>query len=150
MLLSYSCGGRPVSYAMPLPVKVTCFFEPVVLDKGTFMERWRAYDGGDSETQETFSSGRQITPDLMAAVRSTALPALHLGLATDIDTATTATACGTFKTGTMAADGITPLVIGTMMRLEADAGNNRFRITVRSKNKIVALGLVDAIKTVLM
>lgn len=98
--LSYSCGGRPaVAYAIPLPVKVTCFFDPIVLDKGTFMDRWKAIDGGESETQETFLAGRQVTPDLLAALRSSILPSLHLGMATDIDSATTATACGAFKTG---------------------------------------------------
>ena len=32
--LSYSCGGRPATvYSVPLPVKATSFFEPVVLEK---------------------------------------------------------------------------------------------------------------------
>ena len=148
--LSYSCGGSPlITYNIPLPVKVTSFFSPIVLDKNVFMERWKLMSGPDEEIQETFSSKRSIDADFMQNLRASVLPALNVGLATDIDSATTATGSSTFKTGTMGPDGVTPIIVGAMMRLEADVASSRIRITVHSKNKSVGAGLVSTVKAVL-
>ena len=114
-----------------------------------FLDRWKSIEGPDSETQETFTSSRPITQDLIASIRGNIFVSMRLGLATDIDTSTTATACATFRTGTMGPDGVTPLVIGAMIRLEADVAGGRFRVTIRCKNAAVAFSLKDAIKSVL-
>lgn len=148
--LSYSCGGSPmVTYNIPLPVKVTAFFTPITLDKNVFMERWKAINGADEEIQETFSSSQPISAEFMQSLRNSILPNLNIGMATDIDSATTATGCSTFRTGSMGPDGVTPIVIGAMMRLEADVASGKFRITVHSKNKAVGAGLLSVVKSVL-
>ena len=85
----------------------------------------------------------------MQNLRNSILPNLNIGMATDIDSATTATGSSLFRTGTMGPDGATPNVVGAMMRLEADVASGRFRITVHSKSKVVGAGLVSTIKTVL-
>lgn len=113
------------------------------------MDRWKSIEGPDSELQETFTSSRTVTPELIASIRGNIFAAMHLGLATDIDTANTATACATFRTGTMGPDGATPLVIGAMIRLEADPNGGRFRVTIRCKNTTVATSLKEAVKSVL-
>ena len=148
--MAYSCGGSPlIQYNVPLPLKITSFFQPITLDKNVFMERWKAINGADEEIQETFSSSQPISADLMNNLRSSILPNLNIGMATDIDSATTATGCSTFRTGSMGPDGVTPIVVGAMMRLEADVASGRFRITVHSKNKTVGMGLVSTIKSLL-
>ena len=150
LTLSYSCGGNPqVTYNIPLPLRVTSFFTPIVLDKNVFMDRWKAINGPDEEIQETFSSNQTISADFMQNLRNSILPNLNIGMATDIDSATTATGSSLFRTGTMGPDGATPNVVGAMMRLEADVASGRFRITVHSKSKVVGAGLVSTIKTVL-
>ena len=149
--LSYTCTSRnPVKLQLSLPLTVTSFFEPITLEKNDFMESWKAIEGPGTEVQETFASGQQITPELINNIRSSILPSLHLGMASGIDTPTTATASGTFKTGTMAADGVTPLVIRSLMRLEADSNSGKFRITVRCKNAVVAVSLKNTIKSTLI
>jgi AP-2 complex subunit alpha len=133
-------------YPLRLPITATCFFEPIVLDKNDFMQRWKALEGEDKEVQEVFTSGQPITPQLIQSIRSVHAPALHLGLGVGLDTDTTVTACASFRTGTPNPEGGGNLSIGAMMRLEGDAAGGRFRITVRTKHKQISLALKNVIK----
>ena len=110
------------------------------------MPRWKALEGEDREVQEVFSSAVPITAQLMQEIRSVYAPALHLGLATGLDTDLTVTGCASFRTGTPAPEGGGNISIGVMMRLEADISGNRFRVTVRAKHKLISMALKNVLK----
>ena len=48
--------------------------------------------------------------------------------------------------GTMGPDGVTPVIVGVMVRIEADYNGGRFRVTVRSSVQSIAQALKNAIK----
>lgn len=147
LTVSFSIGQRRYSYPMKLPLTASAFFEPVTLDKGDYMSRWKALEGGEQEQQEVFSSSIPITPNYVNAVRSKCIPGLKLGLATGLDTDFTATACCSFRTGTAAPDGSGNISIGALMRIEGDAASNRFRITVRAKHPEIAKAIKNIVKS---
>lgn len=133
-------------YPLRLPIAATCFFEPIVLEKNDFMQRWKALEGEDKEVQEVFTSGQPISSQLIQTIRSVHVPALHLGLGVALDTELTVTACASFRTGTPNPEGGGNVSIGAMMRLEGDASGGRFRITVRAKHKHISLALKNVMK----
>lgn len=133
-------------YPLRLPITATCFFDPVVLEKNDFMQRWKALEGEDKEVQEVFTSSQPLNPQLIQSIRGTLMPALHLGLGVGLDSDFTVTACGSFRTGTPNPEGGGNISVGTMMRLEGDAAGGRFRITVRSKHKAISLALKNVLK----
>jgi len=101
----------------------------------------------DKEVQEIFTS--QVTPlnsNVIALIRKNVITNLHITIAEGMDNELTITGCGTFKTGTMGPDGATPIVVGAMVRMEADVAGGRFRITVRSSAGSIAKALRDSIK----
>ena len=97
--LSFSCGRESFRVPLTLPVTVSSFFEPMPLDKATYMTRWKALEGADREAQEVFSSGRPVTAELVAGVRGAMFSALRIAPATELDNDFTATGCATLKTG---------------------------------------------------
>jgi AP-2 complex subunit alpha len=134
------------AYPLRLPITATCFFEPVVLEKGDFMQRWKALEGEDKEVQEVFVSAQPLNAQLVQTIRTLFMPALHMGLGVGLDTEMTVTACASFRTGTPNPEGGGNISVGTMMRLEGDAAGGRFRITVRSKHKAISLALKNVLK----
>jgi hypothetical protein len=137
------------SYTLPLPLSIAAFAEPIVVEKADYMARWKSLEGEDREVQEVFAAAPNMpmSADLMAKVRASLFPALHLGLAPGLDSDTTATACCSLRTGTLAQDGATPISVGTMLRLEADLGSGRYRITVRAKHPTVAHAFKALVKS---
>jgi AP-2 complex subunit alpha len=133
-------------YPLRLPITATCFFDPVVLEKNDFMQRWKALEGEDKEIQEVFTSAQPLSPQLIQTIRTLFVPALHLGLGVGLDTDLTVTACASFRTGTANPEGGGTISVGTMMRLEGDAAGGRFRITVRAKHKAICLALKNVLK----
>jgi len=56
------------------------------------------------QVQEIFTVPSPISlPDTMARVKATVIPALHIGVAAELDTDATCTGCCSFRTGTCAA-----------------------------------------------
>lgn len=140
--------GTRNKYELPLrlPLVASAFFDPVVLDKNNFMQRWKALEGEDKEVQEVFTSSAPVTTQLLQNIRNLYAPALHLGLGQGLDTDFSITACASFRTGTPNPEGGGTIAIGTMMRLEGDAAGNRFRVTIRAKHKTVAVALKNVLK----
>eukprot|EP00604_Paraphysomonas_vestita_P001033 CAMPEP_0174821540 /NCGR_PEP_ID=MMETSP1107-20130205/9052_1 /TAXON_ID=36770 /ORGANISM="Paraphysomonas vestita, Strain GFlagA" /LENGTH=853 /DNA_ID=CAMNT_0016038711 /DNA_START=353 /DNA_END=2914 /DNA_ORIENTATION=- len=151
MIVSFTEVTRGIktrySYPLRLPITATSFFEPIVLEKNDFMQRWKALEGEDKEVQEVFTSSQPISSQLIQSVRANLAPALHLGLGVGLDTDFTVTACASFRTGTPNPEGGGNISVGTMMRLEGDAAGGRFRITVRSKHKAISLALKNVVKS---
>lgn len=145
--VSFVNNNRSYAYTLQIPILATHFFEPIVLNKETYMSRWKLLEGSNKEVQEVFASC--VTPlneSVISAIKKNVLPNLHIGIAEGMDGATTMTGCGTFRTGTLGPDGA-PLVVGAMVRVEADVAGGRFRCTIRSAQGLVAKGLMNAIKS---
>lgn len=144
--VSFTCGRSNFSYNLRLPISAAAFFEPLTLDKNTYMARWKSMEQDKQcESQEVYTSKLAITPELISAMRSKLYPKLKIGIANELDTPTAITGCCTFRTGTKGPDG-NLIVVGALVRLEGDPSQNRFRVTVRAKHPIIA----QAIKTILI
>jgi hypothetical protein len=85
----------------------------------------------------------------LSHVRSTIIPALHIGAAIGLDSDSTVTGSCSFQTGTVGADG-SLISVGAMMRLEADIAQNRFRLTVRAKHPLIVSALRSIIQAQLV
>lgn len=147
LTVSFSVGQKRYSYPMKLPLTASAFFEPVILDKGNYMSRWKALEGGEQEQQEVFVSAIPISPNYVNAVRSKCIPGLKFGIATGLDNDLTVTACCSFRTGTPAPDGSGNISVGALMRIEGDAASNRFRITIRAKHPKIAVAIKNIVKS---
>jgi hypothetical protein len=111
------------------------------------MQRWTLLDGSDM--QEIFTTSKTVDQAFVDNIRTNIFPILHLGLADGLDASTpSATGSAAFKTGTQGPDGQL-IQVGVMTRIEADIANARFRVTIRSKNQIVATALMSQLKTFL-
>jgi hypothetical protein len=145
----FKYSGGACTYNLPMPFSIASFLEPIVVEKADYMARWKSLEGENREAQEVFMSapGRPVSADLMTSIRSTLFPALHLALAPGLDSESTATACCSLRTGTLAQDGASTVSVGAMLRLEADFAQGRYRLTVRAKHPTVAIALKALIKS---
>lgn len=146
--LTFSVGQAPYKYPLKLPCVANSFFEALQTDSETFMTRWKAITGEGSEVQEIFNSSRKLTSEFMSQLRSTYFAGLHLGGVSGLDKDNTATGSGSFRTGTVGADG-NMIAVGALLRLEANFAQNCFRITVRAKHPLVAQAVKNTIKMIL-
>lgn len=146
--LTFNIGQAPYKYPITLPVHVNSFFEALPTDREVYMSRWNSITGEGLEAQEIFFSSKPVTPQLLIYIRSVIFQGLHLGVATGLDKENTATGSASFRTGTAGPDGH-PIAVGVMMRLEGDAANGRFRVTIRGKHALLVQGLKAVIKAIL-
>lgn len=145
--VAFTVGGQNYLYPLRLPIVATSFFEPAILDNTNFMQRWGALAGPEREVQEVFQAGKPITAEYMTELRQVLVQALRIGEGQGLDaTPFTFTGAATFRTGTLGPDGVTKVSVGCMMRLEANAAANAFRITARAVHGRVAEGLRNVIK----
>jgi hypothetical protein len=126
-----------------LPVNAASFFEPLPTDKATYMARWKALE---NEVQEVFVCARPIDGAALAHMRNVVFPGLRVGFAAELDaTEKTATGSVSFRTGTLGPDGAA-ISVGAMIRVEADPGQNRYRVTIRAKHPKVSNALKQIVK----
>lgn len=142
MDVSFTVQGSTYRYPLTVPVTTLSFCEPLPCDKATYMQRWQAITGEGTEAQQVFSAARPVNPDALNYIRNVLVPAMHLGLAEGLDNEKTVTGCLTFTTGTIGGDG-KPAVVGALMRLEGDPGQNKYRVTVRSKQGPIAQAIKE-------
>ena len=147
--VKYTCFGRAQTLDMYLPVTTTSFCDIAVHTKDDYMARWKALDApAGAQVQETFSAGAAlgaITDALLTKLRTGLLPKLKMGLVEGMDGPNSITCCSAFRTGTPGPDG-QPISVDAYVRVEADRGGNRFRVTVRSKNQKIATGILQVLK----
>jgi hypothetical protein len=146
--LSFNIGQAPYKYPITLPIHVNSFFEALPTDRDTYMNRWKSITGEGLEAQEIFYSAKPVTPQLVAYIRATIFQGLHLGVAAGLDNDNTATGSASFRTGTAGPDG-NMIAVGVMLRLEGDAANGRFRVTIRGKHVMIVQALKTVIKAIL-
>jgi AP-2 complex subunit alpha len=138
--LAFTCKGVHHEYQISLPISVCSFCEPLPMDKATYMARWKAITAEGTENQLVFSARKTVNGDLLNFIKTNLFVNSKIGIAEGLDNDRTATGSCTFLTGTAGADG-KRIAVGTLMRLEGDPANNKFRITVRATHPTVSLGL---------
>ena len=127
--------GEVHDYPLRLPLVVTSFMEPVNLDPGAFMQRWKSLEGPERECQEVLklspaSSG--IDEGYMDRVANVIVDGLKFGRCKGVDpTPWTVSAAGTFRTGAKDMNG-NNINVGCLVRIEANPKANAFRVTTRT------------------
>ena len=126
--------GEQHDYPLRLPLVATCFMEPVNLDPGAFMQRWKSLEGPDRECQEVMKlppnfSG--IDENYMDRVSKIIVDGLKFGHCDGVDpTPWTVSGAATFRTGAKDANG-NNINVGCLVRVEANPKANAFRVTTR-------------------
>jgi len=126
--------GERHDYPLRLPLVATCFMEPVNLDPGAFMQRWKSLEGPDRECQDLLkvpaTSG--IDEAYMDRVVNIIADGLKFGHCDGVDaTPWTVSGAATFRTGAKDANG-NNINVGCLVRVEANPKANAFRITTRT------------------
>ena len=136
----FACAGTNYRLPLLLPVAVCAFFAPhSIADKAAYMERWKAIAGEGTEQQSVFASARPVNAALMTHLKTVLLPSMHLAMAEGLDSEKTATCSGDFQMS----GGSAPVPV--LMRLESDAVQQKFRVTVRAGQAKVAVALKSLI-----
>lgn len=127
--------GERHDYPLRLPLVATCFMEPVNLDPGAFMQRWKSLEGQNRECQEVMrlppnSSG--IDEAYMERVSNIIENGLKFGRCKGVDpTPWTVSGAATFRTGAKDVNG-NNINVGCLVRVEANPKANAFRVTTRT------------------
>eukprot|EP01082_Thalassiosira_pseudonana_P014360 g12945.t1 g12945 contig7:511639-514668(+) len=127
--------GEHHDYPLRLPLVATCFMEPVNLDPGAFMQRWKSLEGEERECQEVMklpptSSG--IDEEYMDRVSKIIVDGLKFGRCHGVDpTPWTVSGAATFRTGATDMNG-NNINVGCLIRVEANPKANAFRVTTRT------------------
>jgi hypothetical protein len=72
----------------------------IYINKNTNIYRWKSLEAEKTESQEIFQLTKKIDSAYLSHVRSTIIPALHIGAAIGLDSDTTVTGSCSFQTGT--------------------------------------------------
>ncbi|OQS04089.1 AP-2 complex subunit alpha [Thraustotheca clavata] len=143
MTVTYSFNGQFTTFDLKLPCVATCFLEPVKLTNDDFTKRWAALEGQGREQQEVFASSTKL--DAQANIKLLT-DTMKFGLGVDASGALAL--AGTFRTGTAAPTG-DKISVGCLVRLEANAQANSYRLTVRAVHPDVSVAVKNILKGVL-
>mmetsp|Transcript_20307 Transcript_20307/g.46068 ORF Transcript_20307/g.46068 Transcript_20307/m.46068 type:complete len:985 (-) Transcript_20307:533-3487(-) len=134
MRVSFESEGQMYDYPLRLPIVATCFMEPVSLDPGAFMNRWKSLEGQDRECQEVVkaSPSSPVTEETMAKIAGIVTNGLHFSRCLGCDpTPWTVSGAATFRTGAMDANG-NNINVGCLIRVEANPQAGAYRVTTRT------------------
>eukprot|EP00934_Nitzschia_sp_Nitz4_P008342 Nitzschia sp. Nitz4//scaffold55_size114948//11408//14736//NITZ4_003882-RA/size114948-snap-gene-0.166-mRNA-1//1//CDS//3329554473//8332//frame0 len=127
--------GETHEYPLRLPIVATCFMEPVTLEPGAFMQRWKSLEGNDRECQEVVKappSSPQIDEDYMKRITHIITDGLKFGRCAGCDpTPWTVSGAATFRTGSKDVNG-NNINVGCLVRVEANPQAGAFRVTTRT------------------
>ena len=122
--------GERHEYPLRLPVVATCFMEPVTLEPGAFMQRWKSLEGQDRECQEIVKAppnAPQIDEDYMRRISLIITDGLKFGRCQGCDpTPWTVSGAATFRTGAKDVNG-NYINVGCLVRVEANPQAGAFR-----------------------
>jgi len=128
-------NGECHEYPLRLPIVATCFMEPVTLDSGAFMQRWKSLDGQDRECQEVVKAPPNSPPideEYMERIASIVTDGLKFGRCPGCDpTPWTVSGAATFRTGARDGSG-NNINVGCLVRVEANPQAGAFRVTTRT------------------
>ncbi|KAL3826811.1 hypothetical protein ACHAXA_000637 [Cyclostephanos tholiformis] len=142
--------GEQHDYPLRLPLVVTCFMEPVNLDPGAFIQRWKSLEGPDRECQEVMklpsSASSGIDEGYMDRIASVVVDGLKFGRCNGVDpTPWTVSGAATFRTGAKDMNGHN-INVGCLLRIEANPKANAFRVTTRTLHPLCS----QAIKNIVL
>lgn len=127
--------GEIHEYPLRLPIVATCFMEPVTLEPGAFMQRWRSLEGQDRECQEVVKAppnAPAIDEEYMTRISNIITDGLKFGRCQGCDpTPWTVSGAATFRTGSKDANG-NNINVGCLVRVEANPQAGAFRVTTRT------------------
>jgi AP-2 complex subunit alpha len=130
-----TADGECHEYPLRLPVVATCFMEPVTLEPGAFMQRWKSLEGQERECQEVVKTPPDSPPideEYMERVAAIVTDGLKFGRCTGCDpTPWTISGASTFRTGAKDVNG-NPINVGCLLRVEANPQAGAFRVTTRT------------------
>jgi len=138
-----AAGG--VRYVLPLrlPAMPHSFCGPVPMDMPNFITKWKALEGEERQAQHTFDAGAGGVS--VAAARSLVSDQLHLAVVPEMDpSANAVTAAGTFRTGSTTPTGAA-IAVGVLLRIEGNPAANKYRVTVRATNGVVAQAIKNVV-----
>lgn len=127
--------GEVHEYPLRLPIVATCFMEPVTLEPGAFMQRWKSLEGNDRECQEVVKAPPNAPPideEYMDRISHIITDGLKFGRCEGCDpTPWTISGAATFRTGSKDAKG-NNINVGCLVRVEANPQAGAFRVTTRT------------------
>ncbi|KAL7567791.1 hypothetical protein ACA910_000543 [Epithemia clementina (nom. ined.)] len=127
--------GELHEYPLRLPIVATCFMEPVTLEPGAFMQRWRSLEGQDRECQEVVKAPPNAPPideEYMKRIAQIVTDGLKFGRCPGCDpTPWTVSGAATFRTGAKDMNG-NNINVGCLVRVEANPQAGAFRVTTRT------------------
>lgn len=127
--------GTKHEYPLRLPIVATCFMEPVILEAGAFMQRWKSLEGQERECQEIVKAPQnapEIDEEYMERIVSIVTDGLKFGRCKGCDpTPWTVSGAATFRTGSKDKNG-NHINVGCLFRVEANPQARAFRVTTRT------------------
>mmetsp|Transcript_3615 Transcript_3615/g.4535 ORF Transcript_3615/g.4535 Transcript_3615/m.4535 type:complete len:1048 (+) Transcript_3615:78-3221(+) len=127
--------GVKHEYPLRLPIVATCFMEPVTLEPGAFMQRWKSLEGQERECQEVVKApptSPAIDEDYMRRISLIITDGLKFGRCQGCDpTPWTVSGAATFRTGAKDLNG-NNINVGCLVRVEANPQAGAFRVTTRT------------------
>ncbi|EED89287.1 alpha subunit of tetrameric clathrin adaptor complex AP1, partial [Thalassiosira pseudonana CCMP1335] len=118
--------GEHHDYPLRLPLVATCFMEPVNLDPGAFMQRWKSLEGEERECQEVMK-----LPPTSSGIDEEYMDRVSKIIVDGVDpTPWTVSGAATFRTGATDMNG-NNINVGCLIRVEANPKANAFRVTTR-------------------
>jgi len=130
-----TADGECHEYPLRLPVVATCFMEPVTLEPGAFMQRWKSLEGQERECQEVVKTPPDAPPideEYMERIATIVTEGLKFGRCPGCDpTPWTVSGASTFRTGAKDMNG-NNINVGCLVRVEANPQAGAFRVTTRT------------------
>lgn len=122
--------GSRHEYPLRLPIVATCFMEPVTLEPGAFMQRWKSLEGQDRECQEVVKAPPNAPPideEYMKRIARIITEGLKFGRCQGCDpTPWTVSGAATFRTAAKDLNG-NNINVGCLVRVEANPQAGAFR-----------------------
>lgn len=139
MRITFECEDERHVYPLRLPIVATCFMEPLVLEAGAFMQRWKSLEGQERECQEVVKAPPNSTPideESMQRISRIITDGLKFGRCQGCDpTPWTVSGAATFRTGAKDANGHN-INVGCLVRVEANPQSGAYRVTTRTLHPI--------------
>lgn len=139
MRITFDSEDERHVYPLRLPIVATCFMEPLVLEAGAFMQRWKSLEGQERECQEVVKAPPNSTPideESMQRISRIITDGLKFGRCQGCDpTPWTVSGAATFRTGAKDANGHN-INVGCLVRVEANPQSGAYRVTTRTLHPI--------------
>jgi len=146
--IAFQAGGASHRYTLRLPTVASCFIQAVPSSADEFKTRWKALEGQNREQQVVWNTSTSIDSERMQRIKTAILDqGLHLAIIEGVDqNEYILSAAGQFRTGTVSPSGA-KVSVGCLLRLEANAQQSAFRLTVRAVHGMISVALKNIVKS---